>query len=314
MGTISSTETSFRDKWENNQDLAFSETLREGSDIQTWILNRNGFKNCEDLKNFLLPKSRILDAGCGNGRVTALIGKLCADKTKVVGIDLVAAKIAEKNNAECGPAAQTEFYARDLMQNLDDLGTFDFIYCQEVLHHTADPIRSFQNLCRLLTPDGEIAIYVYKKKAPSREYVDDFVRQKISGLSYEGAMKVCEQITELGRALSNQNVKVDVPQVDILEIAAGKYDLQRFFYHFFAKCFWNDSLSFKENAAINYDWYHPQLCTRHTIEEIREWFVSENLKIVHEHVDFYGITVRGAQKESLVPILKQLSVNPTNGE
>ena len=84
-----------------------------------------------------------------------------------------------------------------------------------------------------------------------------------------------------------------VPQVDVLEIEEGEYDLQRFIYHFFLKCFWNDRLSFHDNAVINYDWYHPQNCTRHTLDEIEGWFKNMNLKITHSFQDFYGITIRG---------------------
>jgi hypothetical protein len=134
---------------------------------------------------------------------------------------------------------------------------------------------------------------VYKKKAPVREFVDDYVREKIAGMDYETAMAQCRQITELGKALSAQNIKLKVPAVDVLQIPAGEYDLQRFIYHFFAKIFWNDEFNFEDNAVINYDWYHPQDCTRHTIEEVREWFTQNGLQITHECVDFYGITVSG---------------------
>ena len=79
----------------------------------------------------------------------------------------------------------------------------------------------------------------------------------------------------------------------ILEIDAGEYDLQRFVYHFFMKCFWNPELSYADNVAVNYDWYHPQLATRHTLPEVEEWFQEAALKIVHRNVDYYGITVRG---------------------
>ena len=45
QATISAqTKTSFRDKWVNNPDLAFAETVREGSDIFNWILNRTPMK------------------------------------------------------------------------------------------------------------------------------------------------------------------------------------------------------------------------------------------------------------------------------
>ena len=108
-------------------------------------------------------------------------------------------------------------------------------------------------------------------------------------------MAVCNRITAFGKTLAELKLKVKVPAVDILEIKEGEYDLQRLIYHFFMKCFWNDDMSSNDNAVINYDWYHPQLCSRYTVEEVRGWFEHEGLLINHEFVDFYGITIRGAR-------------------
>ncbi len=290
MEVLNQTLTSFRDKWEQNKKLAFSETLREGSDIHSWILTRNGFSNTSEFKKWLLPKSRILDAGCGNGRVTALLRHCAPASADVVGIDLTAAEVARENLSGLD---KVRVEKKDLLEDLTDLGRFDLIYCQEVLHHTSDPRGAFLNVCKQLQSGGEIAIYVYKLKAPIREYADDFVREKISELPYEKALMAMKEVTEFGKALSELNVKVQVPEVKLLGIDAGEYDVQRLIYHFFLKCFWNPSLSFEENAAINYDWYHPQLCTRHTLEEVEGWFSEAGLKIIHRCVDYYGITVRG---------------------
>lgn len=288
------TEQSFKDKWENNPSLAFSATVTAGSDIHNWILERNGFADAAAFTAFLAAKRRVLDAGCGNGRVTALLRRLTSpERTEVVGIDLVAADIARSNLAG---ERNMRFEKRDLLGDLSGLGKFDFVYCQEVLHHTADPARAFHNLCALLEPGGEIAIYVYKKKAPAREFMDDHIRERIGHLPYETAREVCRQITELGRALSASGAKVKVPAVAAFGIEAGEYDVQRFIYHFFAKCFWNPELSFDENVAVNYDWYHPQLASRHTLEEVERWFGDAGLEIVHRVVDFYGITVRGVRR------------------
>lgn len=293
MGDSFNTKKSFHDKWSNNEGCAFESTITEGSDIFQWILSRNGFDSPDALRRFLSDKRRVLDAGCGNGRVTALLRKYAdPDKTHIMGVDLVAADIARKN---LQGRANVSFAARDLLGDLSDLGRFDFIYCQEVLHHTSDPARAFSNLVSMLEDDGEIAIYVYKKKAPVREFVDDYVREKIAGLSYEEALRSCEQMTALGKALSELNVKFEVPAVEVLDIDAGEYDIQRFIYHFFMKCFWNPELSEQENIVINYDWYHPQLCSRHTPEEIRDWFRETGLKVIHECVDRYGITMRGVK-------------------
>ena len=286
----SQTFSSFRDKWENNTQLAFNETLNEKSDIFGWILSRNGFKDKEQFEKYLAGKNRILDAGCGNGRVTALLNALSRAPTQIIGVDLTAAHVARENLKGLNRVSVQQI---DLMGDLKALGKFDFIYCQEVLHHTANPRLAFQNLIGCLGDGGEIAIYVYKIKAPVREYVDDYVRDQISNLPYQDAMKLMRQITDFGKALADLNVKVTVPEVEVLKIPAGEYEIQRLFYHFFVKCFWNGSMNHQENIAINYDWYHPQLCTRHTMAEVKGWFADMGLEVQQECEDFYGITVRG---------------------
>jgi SAM-dependent methyltransferase len=286
------TAGSFRDKWVHNPDLAFAETSREGSDIFNWILNRNGLASPTLFREWLSERRRILDAGCGNGRVTALLLKYAPSHASVAGIDLTAADIAQQHFAE---DRRVSFFEKDLLGDLRDLGEFDLIYCQEVLHHTADPRRAFLNLSQRLAPGGEIAIYVYKQKAPLREHADDFIRGRLAHLSYEDAMKHMAGLTELGRALSSLGARVAVPDIELLGIEAGEYDVQRLVYFFFLKCFWNPELGFEASAAINYDWYHPQLCARHTVPEVESWFADGGLTVIHRHVDPYGITFRGVR-------------------
>ena len=67
------TAATFRDKWTRNPDLASRQTLDESSEIFAWILGRNWLESSAELRGFLAGKRRILDPGCGNGRVTALL-------------------------------------------------------------------------------------------------------------------------------------------------------------------------------------------------------------------------------------------------
>ncbi len=288
----SETRSAFRDKWSNNPNLVFETTLNEQSSVQKWILERNGFSNIAALREFLKDKRRILDAGCGNGRVTALLAREAPPEAEVCGVDFSSADVAARNLSSYPNAIIRE---KDLLADLADLGTFDFIYSQEVLHHTEDPRRAFGNLASILRPGGAIAIYVYKLKAPIREFADDFLRQKMAGMTYEQSMAVSRAITEIGRQLDAIKQEVTMPAVQELGISGGAYSVQRFFYHFFMKCFWNDENSFEDNAVINYDWYRPEIATRHTLDEVRGWFFENKVSIDHEFVDDYGITLRGSR-------------------
>ena len=48
------TAKSFHDKWHQNKDLAFQNTLKEGSDIQNWILTRNGWNTLNEPSFFII--------------------------------------------------------------------------------------------------------------------------------------------------------------------------------------------------------------------------------------------------------------------
>jgi SAM-dependent methyltransferase len=222
--------------------------------------------------------------------VTALLAQHAPDEAAIVGVDLTAADVARENLTGVPNVA---FYDGDLLGDLGALGDFDFIYCQEVLHHTSDPAAAFANVASLLRPGGEYAVYVYRRKAPTREFTDDHVRAAIADLPYDEAMDVSRRIAAVGRELAALGGEIEVPEIAQLGIEAGTYDVQRFVYHFFMKCFWSDELDPEANAAINYDWYHPQDCSRHTLPEVLGWYERAGLDIVHQHVDPYGITVRG---------------------
>jgi SAM-dependent methyltransferase len=291
MSDASQTEYSFRKKWENFSSYQFGG--RDSFDRNTldWIVERNGFGSVEEFAHHVDQYSTVLDAGCGNGRILSLFLDVLGKGHVFFGVDVAAADIARKNLA----GSNVTVLEGDLTNaaSLKSIPQPDFIYCQEVLHHTSDPAGSFANLAELLASGGEIAIYVYKLKAPIREFTDDFVRSLITGLSHDEAMEITNEFAEFGRVLSELNVPVDVPKLSLLGIEAGTYTVQRLLYNFFVKCYWNPELSAAENNMINFDWYHPSLCSRHTLEEVHGWFSTNRIEVIHSCVDDYGITVRG---------------------
>lgn len=179
------------------------------------------------------------------------------------------------------------------MKSLSHLGKYNFIYCQEVLHHTSAPKSAFRNLVDILEKDGIIAIYVYKEKSPIREFTDDYVRERISSLNYEESFEVAKSLAQLGKSLSQIEEKISVPNIPVLGIKEGTYNIHSLIYNYFLKCWFNKEIDIEQSVAVNLDWFHPELCSRHTIDEVREWLISSNLKIIHECVDEFGITVHG---------------------
>ena len=269
-------------------------TTDERSEIFRWITTRNGLDSPAGLLRWLAQRKRILDAGCGNGRVTSLLSKYSSKDARVTGIDF-ASHLTAAENLSSDSKVTIEF--GDITEDLSSIGEFDLIYCQEVLHHTINPKAAFQNLVSLLTVGGEIAIYVYKKKAVLREFADDYIRERISSLSYEETRQVIGEITVFAREVSKFDTKLSFPRLEILGVEPQELTAHRFIYNNIFKNFWNDELTFEENFSINFDWYHPELCSRHSLAEVRGWFLETGLEIVHILEDDFGITVRGIRKQ-----------------
>ncbi|WP_347506094.1 hypothetical protein [Pseudomonas anguilliseptica] len=91
------------------------------------------------------------------------------------------------------------------------------------------------------------------------------------------------QLTDLGKVLSELNVKFTSPDIPLLGIKGGEYDIQRFIYWNFLKCFWNPVLGVETSDAINFDWYSPSNARRFSEAEVRA-LVSENgLRFIYFH-------------------------------
>jgi arsenite methyltransferase len=100
-------------------------------------------------------------------------------------------------------------------------------------------------------------------------------------------------MTALGKTLSDLRIEFDVPEdIPLLNLKAGRYNLQRFFYYHVLKCFWRDGFTFDENSLINFDWYHPAHAWRHTPEEVKRWCAENNLSVVWWLEEDSGVSFR----------------------
>jgi arsenite methyltransferase len=283
------TKQSFGFQW-SKRDAYESETVQTNG--KKWLIERYCNNDIEMLKKWLSGGRKIiLDAGCGAGYSSILFfGDLLKDHD-YLGVDISqAVHVAQVRFQERG-------YPGDFLQN--DLNTIpipensvDIIFSEGVLHHTDSTEKALKNLTRLLKPGGRFLFYVYAKKAVVREFTDDHIRHKLESLSDEEAWNALYSLSKLGKALGDLKIDLDVPEdIPYLEIKKGKINLQRFFYWNICKMFYDPNFSLEEMNHMNFDWFRPLNCFRHTPEEIKRYCHEASLEIEHMNIQEAGITV-----------------------
>lgn len=282
------TEETFRFKW-GKRDTYESESVMAAS--KKWLIERY-LNNNEDLvRNYCFEGANILDAGCGSGFSSLLLFGKELKNANYLGVDISeAVDVAHTRFGEEG--IEAEFIQADIGNLPFTKPEFDVIFSEGVLHHTDSTEKSLKYLANLLNPGGFFLFYVYRKKSPVREFSDDFIREKLTGLSDDEAWDTLLPISRLGRELGELNISVTVPEdIPILGISSGTYDLQRFFYWYFLKAFYRPDFSLDEMNHINFDWYRPMNCHRHTEEEIQKWCFEAGLRIDRMKIEEAGITI-----------------------
>ena len=270
----------FSEKWGkyNKEEITEQEKLFEFQ--KKWYLNLYGFENENDLKKYLNDKDVILDAGCGLGYKAKWFADL-SPKTLVLAMDYSNAVFhAEK---KYNHYSNMIFIKGDIANTKLKNNVLDYVNCDQVLHHTENPLATMQELTRVLKRKGEFAVYVYAKKALPRELLDEYFRNKTKTISSNDMWKFSEQMTELGKRLADLKIEFDSPEIPLLGIKGGKTDLQRFIYWNFIKCFWNEELGLETSISTNYDWYAPSNAERYTKTEFLEMIKISGLKTSFIH-------------------------------
>lgn len=246
-----------------------------------WYLELYGFSSEADLSEFLKSKKVIFDAGCGLGYKAAWFAKL-SPESLVVAMDFSdAARIASDIYIDL---PNLFFIKGDIANTVFLDNSVDYVSCDQVIMHTENPELTFTELARITSASiGEFACYFYAKKALPRELLDDYFRIHCKNMGNDELWDLSEQLTELGKRLSDLHVKFQCPEIPALGIKAGEYDIQRFIYWNFMKCFWNEDLGTETSIATNFDWYSPSNAKRFSEQEVRAIVDSNRMTINYFH-------------------------------
>lgn len=238
----------------------------------------------------------LLDAGCGAAVSGIALFSPIMSRLRYIGVDIsTAVDVAKQRFQERGWSAA--FLQADL-QNLPlPADSVDLLFSEGVLHHTDDTAKSLAAVVRHLKPGGRAIFYVYRQKGPIREFTDDYIRDRMQAMTPAEGWQAIEPLTKLGKALGELDIEVEVPEdIDLLEIPAGRINVQRLFYWHVFKAFYRPDMTLDEMNHINFDWYAPRNAHRHTPEEVRSWCADLRLEIEHERIEPAGISIIARKK------------------
>ena len=281
------TRDAFGFKWAK-RDTFEGEVARN---MRRWLIEKYGDVAAAPWLTEHGPEPVLLDAGCGAAMSGIALFEPILGRVRYLGVDVSSAvEVAKARFDERGLRAA--FLQADLQQLPLAPESVDLIFSEGVLHHTDDTRQALAAVIRHLKKGGRALFYVYRKKGPVREFTDELIRDRLQALKPEEGWAAMMPLTKLGKLLGDLDLEIDVPEaIDVLQIPAGRINLQRLFYWHVFKAYYRPEMTLDEMNHINFDWYAPRNAHRHTPEEVRGWCAELGLTIERERVEEAGITI-----------------------
>jgi len=289
----SQTNQVFSYKWKKRETYESKEVQNKS---KNWMMEKYFDNNLNNIKKILNTKKTMLDAGCGAAFSSLALFEEFFDLIDYYGADISdSVDVASQRFQEKGIPGQ--FIQANLLNLPFEKEAFDIIFSEGVLHHTDSTKESIKYLSEFLVRNGYFIFYVYKKKAPIREFSDDYIREYLKNKSPDEAWEMLMPLSKLGKIIGDLNIEIEVKEeIEILGIPKGKINLQRLIYNNIFKCFYDSSFSLEEMNHLNFDWYTPLNCHRHTVKEINNYCEDASLNIERMYTDDSGISVIAKKK------------------
>jgi 2-polyprenyl-3-methyl-5-hydroxy-6-metoxy-1,4-benzoquinol methylase/uncharacterized protein YbaR (Trm112 family) len=200
----------------------------------------------------------ILDAGCGNGRLTASLATFGAE---IVGIEL-SAGIERAQASKDRYAGEYEHFVHFVQGNVMELpllpGRFDMIHSSGVLHHTPSTERSFAGLVPAVRPGGRIYVQLYRRREAWVGVPNALLRRATSRLPTRLLYRLCWAAVPLHTALVIVVARLRGEDSPIASASRGERALSLF-----------------DNFSPRYQYrYHP--------EEVRHMFEAAGLTDIRD--------------------------------
>lgn len=153
---------------------------------------------------------KVLDVGCGTGNYARHLAEAAGDDGLVVGMDSSPAMLAAAVKRGGGP--NLAYLLGDAMSLPFEDGQFDAVCCIGVIHSLAEPMRSLEEMVRVLAAGGRLAIMAVfddEGEPGLRKGVVVFGRDELSdALSERGLIGVEQHVLRRAQYIGAQKPKV----------------------------------------------------------------------------------------------------------
>ena len=110
------------------------------------------FARMHELLRERLPVGSFLDAGCGDGRYLAALGRAGQVPPIVVGSDISERMLATARATALRDGVEAEFVRANLEALPFPDDTFELVLCVQVVEHLLDPLAGLREIARVLRP------------------------------------------------------------------------------------------------------------------------------------------------------------------
>lgn len=198
-----------------------------------------------------LDQTLVLDAGCGNGTLTAAIA---GSGPRIIGFDYscgVERAEAHKRKFAGEHSRRLCYVQGDVQHPPFDDDAFDAIYSDGVLHHTSSTRKSFDALAPLVKPGGLFFVWLY------RSDLKGFLKYKL---------KLVHAIKAILRPLPLVAVRA------LCFVGAFILNLQLRVRKLLGLPSKRRLIPLRQKAVNLFDTFSPTYGFSHTPDEVREWY------------------------------------------
>ena len=221
----------------------------------------------------LHPGLLVLDAGCGNGRFTALAAQTGAE---IIGMDLGWGVYSAFEHTR--HLSNVHIVRGDILRLPFANGSFDCIFTIGVLQHTGNAEAAFDSLARRLRPGGLFAVRVYGRGGLAYETLDALMRAVTTRLPIRAQIAFSRLTSALARWLRGGKLRM------------------RLYRHLFRY------INLLPTEPHMYDWWSAPIASHYTLEEVLSWFGKHKLEVVRAKPGVDDLTAERLRRHSHGPI------------